>query len=134
MSALKDTQNSHLSSRKLSKMILVDYLFYKSQQYDKAAKIAKVIMGCNSYFQNQVFQGAPWTVPSALQEYSFYSGLPLLRNNRTSVHMSEQDHTLKKSNCIWRNGTRKSGEGECWGTWSERKISGNGHTPYGRQN
>lgn len=59
MSALKDTQNSHLSSRKLSKMILVDYLFYKSQQYDKAAKIAKVIMGCNSYFQNQVFQGAP---------------------------------------------------------------------------
>lgn len=48
MSALKDTQNSHLSSRKLSKMILVDYLFYKSQQYDKAAKIAKVIMGCNS--------------------------------------------------------------------------------------
>lgn len=39
MPAFKDTQNCHLSSGNLSKMVLVDYLFSK-KQYDKAARIA----------------------------------------------------------------------------------------------
>lgn len=48
MPAFKDAQNSHLSSRKHNKMFFVDYLFYKNQQYDKAAKIATIIMDHSS--------------------------------------------------------------------------------------